>query len=69
MSRFYVEILKRDTTPQQTRYLPTGESDEVIAMDEWDAGRKFFASRGLVSLPTPAFALRVRRIAEANAGS
>jgi hypothetical protein len=67
MQRFFVEILRRETGRS---YLPTGQASEVIAMDEWDAGRKFFASLGLISLPTPAFALRVRRLdADANAGT
>ena len=58
MQRFLVQVLKRNPSG----YEPTGQTREVDAMNEWDAGRKFFTSIGVVSLPTPAFALRVRRL-------
>lgn len=68
MERFFVEVLQLvDAGDSSRRYLPTGEAAEVEARNEWEAGRMFFARLGRLSLPRPAFALRIRKLAISSA--
>jgi hypothetical protein len=67
MERFFVEVLKLSVAGDRRHYLPTGEAGEVEARNEWEAGRMFFARLGRLSLPRPAFALRIRKLTISSA--